>query len=139
MDPALLRDRQAFMKKASTTLSVEKRKQPVSSHQDSPAPSSSKRPAPSSSNFDYKTAQLYPPGGGPNHRKFGTLSSIIRYMKNRHLEGDTHALSLEEIFDEANLSNVPPYIQAWLENEALPQNKKIETKMVSSSSFKRNR
>lgn len=132
MDPALLRDRQAFLKKASSTLSVEKRKLPAPPHQDSPAPSTSKRPAPSSStNFDYKTAQLYAPGTGPNQRKFGTLSSIIRYMKNRHLEGDTHALSLEEILEEANLSNVPPHIQAWLEGEVLPTNTKIQ--MIKAS------
>lgn len=34
--------------------------------------------------------------------KFGILTKIIKHMRNRHLDGDDHPLTLEEILDETN-------------------------------------
>ena len=38
--------------------------------------------------------------------KFGVLARIVRHMRSRHQEGDTHALTLHQILDETNQLNV---------------------------------
>ncbi|CAH8624568.1 unnamed protein product [Heterobilharzia americana] len=57
-------------------------------------------------------------------------------MKQRHLEGDTHPLSVEEILEEAVLHDTPPATIKWLEEEALPNNPKIRVTEDSKFVFR---
>ncbi|CAH8670350.1 unnamed protein product [Schistosoma rodhaini] len=68
--------------------------------------------------------------------KFAVLSRIVKYMKQRHLEGDTHPLSVEEILEEAVLHDTPPATVKWLEEEALPNNPKIRVTTDAKFVFK---
>ena len=46
--------------------------------------------------------------------KFGVLARIVRHMRSRHTEGETHALTLHQILDETNQLNVGPKIKQVL-------------------------
>lgn len=39
---------------------------------------------------------------GSSQKRFAILTKIVNYMKERHLNGEEHALSIEEILDETN-------------------------------------
>lgn len=39
---------------------------------------------------------------GSSQKRFAILTKIVNYMKERHLAGADHALSIEEILDETN-------------------------------------
>ncbi|ESO87811.1 hypothetical protein LOTGIDRAFT_127089 [Lottia gigantea] len=126
MDPSLLKEREAFLKRAKSQPTVEKRKQKSKSdHQET---SSKKQKvkrehtpkAPSS--FDYKTAQ------GTSQYKFSVLAKIVKYMKTRHQNGDTHPLLIEEILDETNQLDITTKIRHWLTTEALNNNPKVVAK-----------
>lgn len=39
---------------------------------------------------------------GSSQYRFGVLAKIVKHMKTRHLDGDDHPLTLEEILDETN-------------------------------------
>lgn len=43
---------------------------------------------------------------GSSQYKFGVLAKIVKHMKARHLDGDDHPLTLEEILDETNQLDV---------------------------------
>ena len=58
--------------------------------------------------------------------KFSVLAKIVRHMKSRHQEGETHALTLHQILDETNQLNVGSKIKQWLQSEALPNNPKLK-------------
>jgi transcription initiation factor TFIIE subunit beta len=47
-------------------------------------------------------------------------------MKTRHQEGQSHALSLDDILDETNQLDVPAKHKHWLLTEALRNNPKIK-------------
>ena len=63
---------------------------------------------------------------GTSHYKFSVLTKIVKFMKNRHQEGDCHYLSLDEILDETNQLDVGHKVKLWLETEALPNNPKLD-------------
>ncbi|KAM9818899.1 transcription initiation factor IIE subunit beta [Syngnathus typhle] len=128
MDPALLRDRELFKKRALSTPVVEKRpaasdsgshkkKKPKTEKEGS---SGSKQIAESSNGgFNIKTSSGY---------KFGCLAKIVNYMKTRHQNGDTHFLTLEEILDETKLLDISLKQKQWLMTEALVSNPKIQVR-----------
>merc|ERR1712183_679324 len=64
--------------------------------------------------------------GSSSQYKFGVLARIVRHMKSRHMEGEDHPLSLEEILDETNQLDVSGKTRQWLQQEALNHNPKIE-------------
>lgn len=39
---------------------------------------------------------------GSSQYRFGVLAKIVKHMKTRHLDGDDHPLTLEDILDETN-------------------------------------
>ncbi|XP_066283454.1 general transcription factor IIE subunit 2-like [Branchiostoma lanceolatum] len=132
MDPALLREREAFKKRALATPAVEKRK-PKSDDFSSRKQAKKARPSGFSSissinkpkhgksgSFDYKTAP------GTSQYKFSVLAKIINYMKTRHQNGYTHPLSLDDILDETKQLTVTTGTRNWLGTEALPNNPKIQ-------------
>lgn len=59
------------------------------------APWESKQSAP-------KEPQSYKTMTGSSNKRFAILTKIVNYMKERHLRGEDHPLSIEEILDETN-------------------------------------
>ncbi|XP_076645606.1 transcription factor IIEbeta isoform X2 [Halictus rubicundus] len=126
MDPALLRERELFKKRALTTPTVEKKKreQEKDSSRDEPF---KKKPKPSSVSSGPKLDMVnYKTMSGSTQYKFGVLAKIVKHMKARHQEGDDHPLTLEEILDETNQLDVGSKVKQWLQTEALIKNPKIE-------------
>ncbi|XP_063775491.1 transcription initiation factor IIE subunit beta [Pseudophryne corroboree] len=128
MDPALLRDRELFKKRALSTPAVEKRSTASSESSkrkkaklDIGGTSSSKQSADGSNGaFNLKSLS------GSSNYKFGVLAKIVNYMKTRHQRGDTHPLSLEEILDETQHLDIGIKQKQWLMSEALVNNPKID-------------
>ncbi len=130
MDPALLRERELFKKKALATPTVEKKKKEHESSASSKDDKKKTRPSTpvASHNSSSSSSAIlnYKSVSGGSQFKFGILAKIVKFMKTRHQEGDDHPLSLEEILDETNQLFVTNNIKIWLETEALPNNVKIE-------------
>ncbi|XP_030643770.1 transcription initiation factor IIE subunit beta [Chanos chanos] len=131
MDPALLRERELFKKRALNTPAVEKR--PASSEGGSSKKKKSKpdkdvsaasKHSSDSSNGSFNLKAL----SGSSGYKFGVLARIVNYMKTRHQRGDTHPLTLEEILDETKLLDIGMKQKQWLMSEALVSNPKIEVR-----------
>ncbi|XP_069834154.1 transcription initiation factor IIE subunit beta [Dendropsophus ebraccatus] len=127
MDPALLRDRELFKKRALSTPAVEKRSSASSESKkkkaklDTGGTSSSKQSS-DGSNGSFNLKSL----SGSSNYKFGVLAKIVNYMKTRHQRGDTHPLSLEEILDETQHLDIGMKQKQWLMSEALVNNPKID-------------
>lgn len=128
MDASLLREREAFLKRAKALPVVEKPRA-VNSTVNDLGPPLAKRIA-SAVPSDLRSAELRPALQG----KFAVLSSVVKYMKvslsiqlrltstfqQRHLERDTHPLTVEEILEEARLHDTPQSTIRWLEEEVRP-------------------
>lgn len=124
MDPALLRERELFKKRALSTPIVDKKKQEKEPIKDEPP---KKKPKPSLVSTGPKLDIVnYKTMTGSTQYKFGVLAKIVKHMKARHQEGDDHPLTLEEILDETNQLDVGSKVKQWLQTEALTQNPKIE-------------
>lgn len=126
MDPALLRDRELFKKRALSTPAVEKRSAASESKKkkaklDIGGTSSSKQSS-DGSNGSFNLKSL----SGSSNYKFGVLAKIVNYMKTRHQRGDTHPLTLEEILDETQHLDIGMKQKQWLMSEALVNNPKID-------------
>lgn len=63
---------------------------------------------------------------GSSQKRFAILTKIVNYMKERHLKGAEHPLSIEEILDETNQLDIGSSTKTWLLTEALPNNPKLE-------------
>ncbi|KAL0279845.1 UNVERIFIED_CONTAM: hypothetical protein PYX00_001318 [Menopon gallinae] len=128
MDPALLREKELFKKRALATPSVEVKKRTETS---SPSVAQTKddskksRPRPVSSGPRID-ATTYKTMTGSSNYKFGVLAKIVRHLRSRHQENDDHPLSLDELLDETNQLDVGNKVKQWLLNEALVKNHKIE-------------
>ncbi|XP_072377331.1 general transcription factor IIE subunit 2 [Diabrotica undecimpunctata] len=125
MDPALLKERELFKKKALTTPTVEKKKaeskpEPAKDEKKKSKPSVSSNSAPKLDINTYKTST------GSTQYRFGVLAKIVKHMKTRHQDGETYPLTLEEILDETNQLDVGNKVKQWLQTEALLNNVKIE-------------
>ncbi|BHF62290.1 Transcription initiation factor IIE subunit beta [Sparganum proliferum] len=118
MDPALVKEREAFLRRARTmqyveTARVAQQSASSSLKSSSPSPSPAKRPAPNPAQRDYLTMDARP----QNQGRFALLSKVVKYMKQRHLERDVHPLSVEEILEETMLQDSPLSDVKWLETE----------------------
>ncbi|XP_076846819.1 transcription initiation factor IIE subunit beta [Brachyhypopomus gauderio] len=130
MDPALLRERELFKKRALSTPTVEKR--PASSESSGSSKKKKSKPdkesssasknSTDSSNGSFNLKAL----SGSSGYKFGVLARIVNYMKTRHQRGDTHPLTLDEILDETKLLDISMKQKQWLMSEALASNPKID-------------
>ncbi|XP_076309861.1 transcription factor IIEbeta [Tachypleus tridentatus] len=125
MDPALLKEREAFKKRAIATPVVEnkKREMPPSGSQ----PPSKKKSKQSSSSKPRTDAVTYKTASGTSQYNFSVLAKIVKHMKQRHLDGDTEPLTLEELLDETNQLGIGSRQRHWLTTEALVNNPKIQT------------
>ncbi|XP_030050375.1 transcription initiation factor IIE subunit beta [Microcaecilia unicolor] len=129
MDPALLRDRELFKKRALSTPAVERRPAPTSSDSskkkkaklEQGGTSGSKQPS-DASNGTFNLKAL----SGSTGYRFGVLAKIVNYMKTRHQRGDTHPLTLDEILDETQHLDIALKQKQWLMSEALVNNPKID-------------
>uniref|UniRef100_A0A1B0DHA9 Transcription initiation factor IIE subunit beta n=1 Tax=Phlebotomus papatasi TaxID=29031 RepID=A0A1B0DHA9_PHLPP len=101
MDPALLREREAFKKRAIATPTVEKKS----------------RPDGSSQQRDESKKKVRPPSNAPK---------LDSSKGTRHQDGDDHPLTLEEILDETNQLDIGSGVKNWLQSEALVNNPKID-------------
>ncbi|EDX09203.1 general transcription factor IIE subunit 2 [Drosophila simulans] len=124
MDPALLREREAFKKRAMATPTVEKKSKP-----DRPAPpplsddSRRKMRPPNAPKLD---ATTYKTMSGSSQYRFGVLAKIVKFMRTRHQDGDDHPLTIDEILDETNQLDIGQSVKNWLASEALHNNPKVE-------------
>uniref|UniRef100_UPI00398F2E60 transcription initiation factor IIE subunit beta isoform X3 n=1 Tax=Pristiophorus japonicus TaxID=55135 RepID=UPI00398F2E60 len=120
MDPALLKERELFKKRALSTPAVEKRKVPTSSGSSS---SKKKKPRPDQGGSSKQNSEngsfTYRALPGSAGYKFGVLAKIVNYMKTRHQRGDTHPLTLDEILDETKLLDIGMRQKQWLMTEVL--------------------
>ncbi|OXA60840.1 transcription initiation factor IIE subunit beta isoform X1 [Folsomia candida] len=145
MDPALLRERDAFKKRALSTPVIETKKKKEESSNDS-APKKPKwsnngvPPPPPHSNNDPLGSKTMYKGlsnvGLSSSYKFGVLTKIVKHLKQKFQDGEDHPLALEEILDETNQLDVSGKIRQWLQTEALPHNPKIDTTFESKYQFK---
>ncbi|KAI9564115.1 hypothetical protein GHT06_007853 [Daphnia sinensis] len=124
MDPALLREREAFKKRALATPVVEnkKKKEPTEDE----TKKKTKPPPKSTAVAPRIDATNYKHMSGSSQYKFGVLAKIVKHLKTLHQDGADHALTLEDILDETNQLDVGMKISQWLRTEALASNPKIE-------------
>lgn len=123
MDPALLREREAFRKKALNAPLVEARKRPAEPEQSKSRPSKkvkSEKEKPPSREFDYKTSS------GSSQYKFAILAKIVRHLKALHQSGIQEPISIDDILEETNQTDIGPRNKHWLVTEALLNNPKVE-------------
>lgn len=121
MDPSLLREREAFKKRAMAVPTIERKPKPEQPAREAPRPKvRSNVAAPKLDSSNYKGMS------GSSQYRFGVLAKIVRHMKNRHLDGDDHPLSLDDILDETNQLDVGNSVRNWLQTEALQNNPKID-------------
>lgn len=133
MDPALLRERDAFKKRAMATPVVEARKKErdaPSGNAASQPKKKAKPPKQKDSSYNYKTTS------GSSQYNFSVLAKIVKHMKQRHLEGDTHPLSLDEILDETNQLDIGARQRHWLSTEALQNNPKLQVTQDNKYCFR---
>ncbi|XP_025830316.1 general transcription factor IIE subunit 2 [Agrilus planipennis] len=133
MDPALLKERELFKKRALATPTVEKKKNDTKSDSIRDEKKKSKVSSSSGSKLDLNT---YKTASGSSQYRFGVLAKIVKHMRVRHQEGDSHPLTLEEILDETNQLDVGSKVKQWLQTEALQNNPKIEVTVDGKFTFK---
>lgn len=135
MDAALLRERDAFKKRALATPAVENRKKQKDSSQNEP-PKKKSKPSSSAGSQKPKDPMAYKTMQGNSQYRFGILAKIVKYMKHRHQAGDTYPLTIDEILDETNQLDVGMKQKNWLISEALNNNPKIHISPDGKYAFK---
>lgn len=159
MDPSLIRQQEAFKKRALAQPIVEKRKQPkiendsLSNAQARKKSKKLQRPSSGSShNYEKsfgKETKLHLSKSGHwtipccffsagTSSKFGVLAQIVNFMKVRHQDEDQFPLTIDEILEECKLDETLPISQKnWLLNEALMHNPKIQVSGIPWSKKQR--
>lgn len=116
-----MREKEAFRKRAIANPSVEVKKRKTDGfHVDAAKKKAASKPLLPPDPGTYKNMS-----GGVQH-KFTALARIVKHMKARHQDGETHPLSISEILDETNQLNLGQKVRTWLMTEALPDNPKIQ-------------
>ena len=129
MDPSLLKDLKDFKVRSIKQPTVESKKSKTSNEQPRSkpkVPKSSYLPKellqpkkPASPSTDYKSHTFR------SKHKFAVLTAIVNFMKNRHLQRKFEPLSVDEILDQINYTDISQNDKAWLGNEALKGNSKL--------------
>ncbi|KAH9491612.1 Transcription initiation factor IIE subunit beta [Bulinus truncatus] len=123
MDPALLKEREAFLKRAKATpqLTDKRKAKPGNDGNDKKAKKARVKPPVSKStvSLDYKSSQ------GSSQYNFSVLAKIVKYLKSRHQGGVNDPLLLEEILDETHQLDITSKMKHWLSTEALINNPKV--------------
>lgn len=124
MDPSLLKERDAFKKRAMNAPLVEARKRPTTDQETSSKAKNKKakiekeRVLPRE--FDYKAS------AGSSQYKFAILAKIVKELKKNHQNGVTEPIPLNDLLDETNQTDISARNKHWLETEALLNNPKVE-------------
>lgn len=137
MDPALLKERQKFIKGASNLSGVAVRiRPPQLGTSQVPNPMSAQDLSSSNASTNLRqrrpiTAPAPPPSSASETafsfnsskfdaataNKFSILASVVSYLKERHTRNEIHPLSLSEILDEMKMVGVGKRIKLWLSDE----------------------
>ncbi|XP_019865022.1 general transcription factor IIE subunit 2 [Aethina tumida] len=133
MDPALLQEQELFKRKLLKIPTVKERKTEIKSGLKR---ESKDRKRSNTNSTATQDLNAYKSASGSSQYRFGVLTKIVKHMKTRHLEGETHPLSLEEILDETNQLDVGNKLKQWLATEALTDNPKIEVSFDGKFQFK---
>lgn len=136
MDPALLRERELFKKRAFDLPVVEKRKdvEEKQTNSSSSVPIKKKikkepfTTTASKDSFNFKSTV-------PAHN-FSILAKIVNSMKERYLNGDSEALSFDDLLDETNQLDLSAKQKQWLLTESLPNNPRINVTMDGKYAYK---
>ncbi|KAL1456157.1 hypothetical protein WDU94_000906 [Cyamophila willieti] len=134
MDPALLKERDLFNKKAISTATVVKKKHALSSRTVQKKKSKTSQGEPGKTKKPktncFPSSVLLGSGSditnSSQYNKFLVLTKIIELMKRRHQNGLDYPLNIDEILFEINMENVGNKIKTWLSREALQNNPKID-------------
>jgi transcription initiation factor TFIIE subunit beta len=141
MDSALLKEREAFKRRAMAVPTVEnkvakkdgggkdKKKAALLGAQSESAKAKAEL-------AKKKTTSTSTMGMGSSSYKFGVLAKIVRHMKARHMDAVDHPLNLEELLDETNQLDAGSKIKAWLVAEALKNNPKIDASPAGTYLYK---
>lgn len=143
MDQNLKRERELFMKKAFALPVVEKRKnentfenEKSTNNANFNGPSQTKK-----KKFDFNSSSIgsnnfFPTKSSYPVHNFSILTKIVNSMKDRYLNGDSEALSFDELLDETNQLDLSARQKQWLLNEALPNNPRIQITEESKYAYK---
>lgn len=74
---------------------------------------------PMDSSHSYKTMTSH------SQNSFIIIAKIVKWLKERHLSGDSEPLTLDEILDETEQTDISSKIKTWLANEVLEQNARV--------------
>lgn len=122
MDPALLRERELFKKKAFALPVVENRNKYKQEDDPAPAKKRIRKEGPvansAAANFSSFKSSVPP-------HNFSILAKIVNSMKERYLNGDSEALTFNELLDETNQLDLSVKQKQWLLQESLPHNPRI--------------
>lgn len=135
MDPALLREREAFKKKALANPTVEsrKRKEVEADVGKKKKKKEVSKPSPAVDRPDGLNYKLITKASLTEN--FTALTKIIRKMKERFKDGDAEALTLEELLEETNQVDLSQRHKNWLV-DALSNNVKVEPRQDGRFAFK---
>ena len=128
MDSALLKEREAFKRRAMAVPTVENK---AAKRSDGSRDAKDKKKSAAlgaqsqSAKAKQEMAQMkaaaantssssFGMGAGSSSYKFGVLAKIVRHMKTRHMEGEDHRLNLDEILDETNQLDVSNKVKVRL-------------------------
>lgn len=123
MDPALLKEREAFKRRALANPVVERPSKKSDSESVVKAKVAKKSKddiLKSQKDFNYKNMT------GSSQYKFGILTKIVKHLRTRHQEGDMDPIPFSEILEETCQEDITPRQQHWLTTEALKNNPKVE-------------
>lgn len=132
MDPSLMKEWNAFKKKSAATPVTDSRKNPDGPSQDAPQKPKKKRKTElppqllqqakrqaMAQSFDYKShTQIR------TKSRFSILSSVVDYLKSVYQNKNAETLTMEELLDKTNNTDIKLADKQWLE-EALKDNPKI--------------
>lgn len=62
-----------------------------------------------------------------SQNNFSIIAKIVKWLKERHLNGDSEPLTLEDILDETEQTDISNRTKTWLANEVLEQNPRVRT------------
>lgn len=130
MDPSLLKEREAFKKKALSNPVVEAKKRKEREKEEESSKKKFKKETPST------TKDLFariPASSGSN---FSIHAKIVKHMKVKYAQGEAEPLTLEELLDETNQLDISARERQWLETEALRNNPKVEVTEDGKYTFK---
>ena len=131
MDASLLKDLKDFKSRSIKQPTVEAKKAKPNSETSSKPKVAKKSYLPKELLQPKKPASPSPDFKSHTFRskhKFAVLAAIVDFMKKRHLQRQFDPLSLEEILDQINYTDISPSDKAWLGNEALKGNSKLVDK-----------